>query len=218
MKTYWLKIIGILTCLYGLFQTCNSWMSFTYFTVLSNVLVLIVLTYFLWKNIKKEKISKKWYLIRFFATVHISLTFSAFLLLLAPTYPGGVIKAYMDFHMGSFCLHFIAPLCMIFDFLLNDKDFKLEKKHIFYALFPVLLYLFYLLILAFFGVRWNGMMAPYNFINYGAPTGWFGFDLSLMGFETLGIGVSYMIVILCFLILLVGFLFYQIHEKIVAKK
>ena len=83
---------------------------------------------------------------------------------------------------------------------------------------PVLLYLFYLLILAFFGVRWNGMMAPYNFINYGAPTGWFGFDLSLMGFETLGIGVSYMIVILCFLILLVGFLFYQIHEKIVAKK
>ena len=50
MKTYWLKIIGIISCLYGLFQTCNSWMSFTYFTVLSNILVLIVLTYFLFNS------------------------------------------------------------------------------------------------------------------------------------------------------------------------
>ena len=37
------------------------------------------------------------------------------------------------------------------------------------------------------------MLAPYNFLNYGAPTGWFGFDLSLLGSKTLGIGTFYMI-------------------------
>ena len=51
------------------------------------------------------------------------------------------------------------------------------------------------------------MMAPYNFMNYGAKTGWFGFDLSIMGAESLGIGVFYMIVILVLIFIGIGHLF-----------
>ena len=62
-------------------------------------------------------------------------------------------------------------------------------------------------------MRWQyDMVVPYNFINYKAPTGWFGFDLSIMGKDTLGIGVAYVIVILIVLFILLGRLFLFIKE------
>lgn len=55
----------------------------------------------------------------------------------------------------------------------------------------------FVVIAATLGMRWNeNMYAPYNFMNFGAKTGWFGFDLSILGAETLGIGVFYMIIVL----------------------
>ena len=65
------------------------------------------------------------------------------------------------------------------------------------------------------GVRWyDTMTAPYNFLNYAAPTGWFGWDLSQMGSESLGIGVVYMIVVLLLIFIGIG-LFYilQLTEQ-----
>jgi hypothetical protein len=61
------------------------------------------------------------------------------------------------------------------------------------------------------------MHAPYNFLNFGAKTGWFGFDLSLIGWETLGIGVFYMIVFLSVLFILIGMLFLWLRNKINSK-
>ena len=64
-----------------------------------------------------------------------------------------------------------------------------------------------------FGVRWYGdMLAPYNFLNYGASTGWFGFDLSLLGSKTLGIGTFYMIVVLLIIFIGLGKLFLKIKK------
>ena len=64
------------------------------------------------------------------------------------------------------------------------------------------------------GVRWGNMLAPYNFLNYGAKTGWFGFDLSIIGWESLGIGVIYMIIFLTLLFILLGRLFLFIQNNL----
>ena len=58
------------------------------------------------------------------------------------------------------------------------------------------------------------MYAPYNFLNYHAETGWFGFDLSLMGWKTLGIGVFYMIVLLSIIFILIGKLFLFLRSRL----
>ena len=53
----------------------------------------------------------------------------------------------------------------------------------------------------------------YNFLNYHAKTGWFGFDLSLLGWETLGIGVFYNILFLTIIFILIGLLFIWIKNR-----
>ena len=59
----------------------------------------------------------------------------------------------------------------------------------------------------------SDMLAPYNFLNYGASTGWFGFDLSLLGSKTLGIGTFYMIVVLLIIFIGLGKLYFKNQRK-----
>ena len=55
------------------------------------------------------------------------------------------------------------------------------------------------------------MLFRSNFLNYAAPTGWFGWDLSQMGSESLGIGVVYMIVVLLLIFIGIGLLYLAIN-------
>ena len=68
------------------------------------------------------------------------------------------------------------------------------------------------------GVRWGTMHAPYNFLNYKAPTGWFGFDPNIRSWETLGIGVFYMLVILSIIFIIIGRFFIWLKDKINTTK
>ena len=103
------------------------------------------------------------------------------------------IGAYLSNGAGSLCVHFITPVLAIIDFIFFSEKYLPEKRHVFYSVIPPLVYVGYVILLGqVFGVRWYGdMLAPYNFLNYGASTGWFGFDLSLLGSKTLGIGTFY---------------------------
>ena len=178
-----------------------------------------MLLYFLVKDIYSIKYNKeiiannKLYIIKFLATISITLTFLVFLILLAPTMEGGIINSYLGNGAGSLCVHFITPILAIIDFLLFDRDYKAKKVHAVYATIPPLLYVVFVVIASSLGLRWGTMYAPYNFLNYHAPTGWFGFDLSLMGWETLGIGVFYMIVLLSIIFMLIGMLFLWLRKK-----
>ena len=134
--------------------------------------------------------------------------------ILAPTIEGGFINAYIMYGCGSLCLHFITPLLAIIDFLFLTKGYKSKKSHALYAIIPPLLYVLFVVIASSLGLRWGTMGAPYNFLNFKAPTGWFGFDLSIMGFESLGIGVFYMIVLLTIIFVLIGLLFLWIRNKV----
>ncbi|MDD6305503.1 MAG: Pr6Pr family membrane protein [Clostridiales bacterium] len=199
-----MKLAAIIASVYGMYKTMTDVMSFTYFTNLSNFFIDAVLLVFLVTDVillisGGEKVYKRnWqYIIKFMATISITLTFLIYLCILAPTSSTGFLNAYLQNGAGSLCVHFITPVLAILDFLMFDYRYHSTKAHIIFAVIPPLVYVAFVVIAAGLGVRWNGIMcAPYNFLNFGAPTGWFGFDLSLMGADTLGIGVGYMILVL----------------------
>ena len=215
-----IKIVAIVSTIYGIIKTYSSPLTFTYFTTLSNIFIGCMLLIFLIKDIyvlikdKKVVLNNILYITKFLATISITLTFFVFLTILAPTLEGGIINSYLGNGAGSLCVHFITPILAIIDFIIFDKEYKSKKSHAVYATVPPLLYVLFIVIASSLGLRWGTMMAPYNFLNYGAKTGWFGFDLSLIGWETLGIGVFYMIVLLSIIFIFIGLLFLWLREKI----
>lgn len=206
-----LKIIALLASCYGMVRTFSGPAFFTFFTNLSNIFIDMVMLAFIGQDIQmlqsggKKPLPNGWYVVKFMATISITLTFLVYLLLLAPTNENGIIYSYFHNGGGSFGVHFVAPVLAIVDFILFDYRMKSSRKHLFFAVIPPLCYVGLVVILAAFGMRWYGnMYAPYNFLNFGAPTGWFGFDLSQMGSYSLGIGVFYMIMVLLIIFLGIG--------------
>lgn len=207
-----IKTIAILASVYGLVLSMKDVMSLTYFTNLSNILIDFISGVFLVSDIIKLKSNgsvdlktNALYIVKFLFTISITLTFLVYLLILAPTAEDGILSAYFSDGGGSFCVHFLGPVLAIIDFIFFDYEYESVTKHAFYGIIPPLCYVGFIVVLGTFGVRWSGKMyAPYNFINYGAKTGWFGFDLSQIGGESLGIGVFYMIIILVLIFLGIG--------------
>lgn len=214
-KELWLGIImklaAIAASVYGMYRSIKNILSWTYFTNLSNVFVDVVLLLFLVIDVillfsKGERVYKRnWqYIIKYMATISITLTFLIYLTILAPTSAEGFVNAYLQNGAGSLCLHFVTPVLAILDFILFDYRYQSNRFHAVFAVIPPLVYVGFVVIAANMGLRWGTMYAPYNFLNFGAPTGWFGFDLSLMSSETLGVGVCYMIVVLLIVFLGIG--------------
>ena len=77
---------------------------------------------------------------------------------------------------------------------------------------PPLLYFVFILLLGAAGVRRGkgNMTAPYPFLNYSAPAGWFGYMPETAGRTTLGIGVFYAIAGLSVVLLLMSLLLYKL--------
>lgn len=213
-----IKVIAIVSGLYGLFRTITTIDSFTYFTVLSNILIISVLLIFLiidlksYMNKKRRKISNSLYIVKFFSTISITLTFLVFLFILAPSFKGGLIEAYLWCAGGSFCLHLLTPVLAICDFLAFDHNYKEGKSDEYFALIPPFVYLIFVIVLGQSGYRWGNMIAPYNFLNYGSQSGWFGFNPALTS-ETTGIGVAYSLIILSIIFILIGKLFLFLKDK-----
>ena len=89
------------------------------------------------------------YLIKFMGTISITLTFFVYLLLLAPTNSHGFVGAYLNNGAGSLCVHFITPVLAIIDFIFFSEKYLPEKRHVFYSVIPPLVYVGYVIILAF---------------------------------------------------------------------
>lgn len=220
-----IKLTAIAVSVYGMCMSFQGWISLTYFTNLSNIFMDLVLFGFMVHDIKKFKKGGKmsppangWYVVKFMATISITLTFLIYLTLLAPTNPAGFLNAYLQNGAGSFCVHFLGPILSILDFILFDFYYESSHAHIFFAMLPPYVYMGFIVALAENGIRWNETMwAPYNFMNYGASTGWLGFDISQMGRTTLGIGVAYNIIIISILFMGIG-MFYLLVKNIRRRK
>lgn len=204
-----IKSLAIIFSIIGIVLGHHGWISFTYFTILSNIYVDIMMFIFLIKEIitisnKKFKLPKVLYISKFYSTISIFLTFFVFMFVLAPVYSGGFIGAYQIDNYGSVFVHLLTPILAIIDFLLFDKEEKLISKYALYSIIPPLCYVVFVVIAGQLGLRWGNMYAPYNFLNYMSPVGWFGFDMSIMSDEYFGIGTAYMIIILIIIFILIG--------------
>lgn len=223
-----IKTVAIVSAIYGLCMGIRESQDITYFTNLSNILIAMVLLWFLImdiiilksqgsKNIKKNYM----FIIKFALTLCISLTWLIYMCILAPTSNEGFFMSYANHNYGSLCLHFITPVLAILDFIFIDYNYESRGIHAIYAIIPPLVYVGFVVCLALSGMRWEGdMWAPYNFLNFGADTGWFGFDLSQMSSTSLGIGVAYMIVALVLIFIGIGrlfLLFGSLRRKAVIK-
>lgn len=217
------KTLAIISSIYGIIKVYGGPLTFTYFTTLSNIFISLILLVFLIKDIisykynRKIIYSNKLYIIKFLATISITLTFAVFLTILAPTMNGGILNAYLMDGAGSLFVHFITPILAIIDFLLFNNEYEIESKYTIYSIIPPLLYVLFVIIASSLGLKWGNMSAPYNFLNFKAPTGWFGFNPSLRSWETLGIGVFYMIVLLSIIFIIIGRIFLWLKKVINSK-
>lgn len=177
---------------------------FTFFTQLSNLFTALVVLCQLLMPRQAERL-KPW---KYMASVSILLTFLVYLTVLAPIMPGGILAAYRQDHWASLCMHLITPFLTIADFLLHDRDYPWRGRHVFLAALPPFVWLLFIFVLGSLGLRWGmgNMTAPYPFLNYAAPAGWFGWMPETAGYTTLGIGVFYAILAMIPLVLLLALL------------
>ena len=241
-----IRAIAIVASVYGMAASWQGWMTFTYFTNLSNLTICVALagslaldtvafmrartsaasvasaasaaqpastatTSTAWFDSK----SNAWYIFKFMMTIAIAVTFTLYLCFLAPTNKLGFVGAYLTNGCSSLCVHAIAPLLAIVDFVLFDYRFRSSRAHIYFATIPPLAYVAYAAMLSeFAGVRWgvHAMRAPYNFLNYGAPAGWFGFAPQTFNATTLGVGVAYLLIIFTLIFIGVGRVFLALKD------
>ncbi len=227
MKKSIFKILILVSVVYAVIMMIHWPIGFTFFTQLSNLFsaaaVSLQLAYTAFPGKKRDSAGSqpghdsgeteypRWlYILKYMAVVSIIITFLVYLCILAPLTPGGFISAYLEDHCASLCMHVITPLLMAADFLVNDRDFAWETVSPVSGLVPPLAYLLFILTLGAFGFRWrwggleDGMTAPYSFLNYNSPAGWFGFRPETIDFSTIGIGVFYMILLMTLLVYLIS--------------
>lgn len=226
-----IRIIGICASVYGMAMNWEGLFSLTYFTNLSNIFISLILALdIVWDlarfaHVGKNGIAQEhsplhekptwWYVTKFIATLAITVTFTLYLCFLAPTNKLGFFGAYANHGYASFCVHFLMPLIAIIHFLWYDTGYKSAPSHVFLCVVPPFVYIGFVYILSFvFGVRWDGMAAPYNFLNYAAPSGWFGLKLGEISSTSLGIGVVYFILVFTAIFLGIGYAFLRIKERL----
>ena len=200
-KSYILKILILAVTLYAMLTMLHWPVGFTFFTQLSNLYAALVVGL----QIAKPR-SAGLAVAKYTATVCITATFLVFLTVLAPLDPRGLVAAYAQDRCASLCMHFITPVLTVWDFLANDAELLPDRRLVPYAVLPPLLYYLMILMLSMGGFRWNGKTAPYPFLNYDAPAGWFGFRPETAGYTTLGIGVAYAVLAMVGVFLLLGWL------------
>ena len=212
MKRALPKLLILLSTAYAVVQLVHWPIGFTYFTQLSNLYAAAVA---LAQLIAPSRRLALW---KYTAAVSIAITFLVYLLVLAPLMPGGLAAAYAQDHWASLCLHILNPVLCVGDFLVNDAPgYPWRARHAWLSLLFPLSWFAFMLILGRFGVRWHGMAAPYPFLNYLAPAGWFGWRPETMGEGTLGFGVAYALLALVAAVLTVGYALVKVAQRQAAK-
>ena len=212
LKQYLFKIWIILNVCYATVCMLHWPIGFTYFTQMSNIFAAIVCLAQLLCLLRGRKTGQPseekavLHLLKYFAVLCVVITFLVFFAALGPLQPGGLLAAYLQDHGASMCMHLITPALMTIDFFANDARLPYGKKCIPLGMLPPLLYLGFILLLGGAGVRWGHgtMAAPYPFLNYDAPAGWFGYAPETIGMTTFGVGVFYVIIVFAVLTLLLS--------------
>lgn len=188
------KLLLLASTAYAVLNLLHWPLGFTFFTQLSNLYLAAVVLLQLFRP-RDTALS----VMKFGAVVSIFITFFVYLTVLGPVMPGGLAAAYAQDHAASFCFHLLTPFLAFWDFFLNDALYPYRRRHALLALIPPFLYFLLILALGQLGLRWgkdSSMMAPYPFLDYASPAGWFAFQ---PGSWLTGIGVFYAVLALLLL-------------------
>lgn len=122
---YILNIAVIISSIIGLLYTIkgSAFMSTSalyYYTIQSNIWILLIMLVFVICDIFKFKIPPILYIIKYIITVGITLTFLVFLFLLTPQIIITGDPTYL-LSASNLTLHFISPILAIISFIYCDK-------------------------------------------------------------------------------------------------
>ena len=175
LSIFLFSIIGFfLSCLYARRDGYSHWLTrLLYFTQQSNLWIGITSLVFAIMLIKGNTSIKNLKIISIFKymfTVSITVTCVVFCFFLAP---------FADFNVWTFAsvlTHILVPFLSVIDFFTNKSIVKIDKKHVWYALFPVLIYFVFASILCILRVDFGrGDPYPYFFMDFYSEVGLFGF-------------------------------------------
>ncbi len=205
-----LKIIVFLSAVIGTFLSAyagrNSFMGgrhvFMYFTIQSNIAMAIVAAVGLVLMLGKKEVPGVWYIVKFIATVSITLTGIVFCFVLAPT------MGKYAWNIQNILTHVVVPLLSVVDFFVTAVNSEIKKPFALTVIIPPIIYAVY----AGIGYVQNwqfaeGINYPYFFLNWGSPAGAFGFtnELPFMG-------CAWWILALLIFLIVVGFLYLLIVD------
>ncbi len=205
-----LKAVIVISAALGVFITAfaskSSFMGggrvFMFFTIQSNIAIAIVSLIGMALLLKGRQISHTWYVIKFVATVSITLTGLVFTFILAPT------MGRLAWNFPNTLTHAVVPAVSVIDYFVSGVYGDTRKKEIFYVTLPPLAYAVYAGI--GYAAGWEfaeGINYPYFFLNWGSPAGAFGFT---KGFPFMG--CVWWILALLVLLLTVGYLYLLIVD------
>lgn len=203
-----IKSAAVIFSVYGMSLTELGVKMLTQFTNLSNIFgdiaLIISLALDLLIYVGRVRRKAEWvYFLKYISALCLALTFFVYMFLLAPASAYGFWGAYLRRGGASLCVHIIAPALSVADFFIFDRAYRPKIYHCLLAILPPALYLAAIVILGMLGMEWNGMAAPYAFLNYAAPEGWFGLNIGEENSPTFGFGVFYVValILLCFIIM-----------------
>ncbi|MBS4749630.1 Pr6Pr family membrane protein [Carnobacteriaceae bacterium zg-ZUI78] len=186
-----LRLAIILSGIIGLaFLLPDKLYKFTYYTNISNLLVVLFYMYLLYLGNKPY--SQTIWRLKGGITICITLTFLVYAILLAPK-----AKAEDFYHIKNFTLHYIVPILTIFDWLISDKKGQYKKSDPFLWTVVPLIYCIFSLIKGFvFHIpipEEPHSPYPYFFINID-KYGWNGFFTYFTAILVLYILLGYIMV------------------------
>ena len=164
-----LAIVGIL----GIIFTAQSsaFMGggsvFFFFTVQSNIFIIVMSLLFLVNDVmllinKKSFVNQTLLLIKYVATVAITITFIVFFTMLAPLMGVDYLLSF-----NNFSLHAIVPILAIIDFILFDTDINLTYKNSLLATIAPISYVAFVYIGAIFKLQYGeNLYYPYFFLDF----------------------------------------------------
>lgn len=175
-----------------------------YFTIQSNIALAVVCLAGFILLLSGKSIPKWCYVVKYIATISITVTGAVFCGVLAPTMGSAAWNAVNVF------THVIVPVACIADFFVSCADADIPYKDVFLVPLPLLAYAGYAGI--GFVRNWDfgfGNNYPYFFLDWGSPAGAFGFSKELPF-----MGCGWWIVVLLVLVLLLGLLYLRIQKGI----
>lgn len=185
-KSLIINILLVILEIVGLYMSYyyHNRIAIEYYTVLSNILVLITSLVFSIYLIKKLNIPTWLKILKHTATTSIALTFLVVIFILAPMY--NFNYNYMLFYQELILHHLICPILSIITFIFFD-NIKIEKNNIKYGISFTLIYAFIIIILNILKI----VIGPYPFLMvYNQPI-----YMSIIWFILI-VGLSYLISII----------------------